>query len=120
MSRESSLALQTGGDRFGSVVEGKEERVPLGADLYAAVRGAGATKQRLVGGQQLDIPFTQLAKEASGALDVGHDKGDDPGGQRCRRVAITDQSVRTTPVAPARPVPDHPFRGPSHRATSCP
>jgi hypothetical protein len=50
VSRKRSLALQTGGDRLGGIVEDEEERVPLGADLHAAMVDEGATKQRLVGG----------------------------------------------------------------------
>jgi hypothetical protein len=42
----------------------------------------GSTKQRLMGGQQLDIPLAELPEEAGRALDVGHDEGDHPGGQR--------------------------------------
>ena len=38
VTRNGSLALQAGGDGLGGVVEGKEERVPLGADLYPSMR----------------------------------------------------------------------------------
>jgi hypothetical protein len=40
-----------------------------------------ATKQLLVGGQHLHIPLAEFAKKAGRTLDIGHDEGDDPGGQ---------------------------------------
>jgi hypothetical protein len=79
--RKRSLALQTGGDRFGSVGEDEEERIPLGADLHASMVSKRATKQRLVDRQNIHIPLAEFAKEASRALDIGYDEGDDPGGQ---------------------------------------
>ena len=84
VSRQRSLALQAGGDRFGGVGEREEERVALGVDLHAAMVGEGAAKQRLMGGQHVRIALADLAEEAGRAFDVGHDEGDHPGGQpRC-------------------------------------
>jgi len=81
VGRERPLGLETGGDRFGGIVEDKEERVSLGIDLNAAMLDEVATKQRLVGCQQLHIPIAELTEEAGRALYVGHDERDHPGGQ---------------------------------------
>jgi hypothetical protein len=44
MGRKRSLALQTGGDRAGTVGKDEEERVPFGVDLHAAMVDECATK----------------------------------------------------------------------------
>ena len=120
VGRKRSLTLQTGGDRLGSVVEDEEERVPFGADLHAAMVDEGASKQRLVGAEQFDVPLAELAEEAGRTLDVGHEEGDHPGGQRCARCSRSPEGSRAAPVVPAGPVPDHAIGGPSHRGTSSP
>ncbi len=97
MGCQRSLALKAGGQRFGGVGEREEERVTLGVDLHAAVAGEGAAKQRLMGGQQPRVALADLAEEAGGALDVGHDEGDQTRGQ-------LDGDVSRPPRAPFEPL----------------
>ena len=62
--------------------EHREERVALGIDLPAAVRGQPGTDQPVVRGEDLRVGIAQALQQRRRALDVGEEKSERQRGQR--------------------------------------
>ena len=62
--------------------EHREERVALGVDLPAAVRGQPGTDQPVVRGEDLRVRIAQALQQRRRALDVGEEKSERQRGQR--------------------------------------
>ena len=73
---ESELAVKAPRQGFCGVGKGDEQRVSLGLDVDAAVRGEGRSEKPLVNVEQRRVGLALLAEQAGGALDVGHNEGD--------------------------------------------
>jgi hypothetical protein len=61
--------------------EHREERVALGVDLIAAMRGEGGPDEPMVIGEDLRVRIAEAQKHRRGTLDVGKEEGERLRGQ---------------------------------------
>jgi hypothetical protein len=82
---EGALAVLGRSDRIGCAAEGDEERVTLGIDLDAVVRGEGGTEASAMLVQGISVTVAESLQQTSGALHVREKQGDDTCGQITHR-----------------------------------
>jgi hypothetical protein len=76
---QGPLNLDGGRDRLRRPVEGREERIALGAHLHAAVPDERRADELTVPGQQLRPPGAARLEQPGRALDVAEEERDGPG-----------------------------------------
>jgi hypothetical protein len=82
---EGALGVHGRRDGRRSPGEGHEEAVTLRPDLHAVVGGQRRPDDRTVAVEQGRPAIGELAHQARGALDIGEEEGDRPGGERGAR-----------------------------------
>jgi hypothetical protein len=86
MVGQGALAGDGRGQCIRGALEDDEEGVALGAELVTAVCLEHGAEEATLSGEQIGIAVAQLPEKASGAFDVGKEKGDGALGQRSKGI----------------------------------